>query len=85
MKAIPGRFGKPIMVVETGGLDEDEAGSYALMADIAAAVRAQPLCTGVMWWEPEGARSWSDYPLSAWRDDGTPTRAMEGFRLLNGD
>lgn len=82
MKAIPGRFGKPFMVVETGGLDEDEAGSYALMADVAAAVRAQPLCAGVMWWEPEGARSWSDYPLSAWREDGTPTRAMAGFRLL---
>ena len=82
MRAIPGRFGREFMIVETGGPDDDEEGSCRLMADVIAAIRTAPLCTGLMWWEPEGARVWSDYPLSAWRADGTPTRAMDMFRTL---
>jgi hypothetical protein len=34
---------------------------------------------GVLCWEPHGARSWSGYPLRAWREDGTPNRAMDAF------
>jgi len=34
---------------------------------------------GVIYWEPQGARSWSKYPLSAWGGDGRPTRAMDAF------
>jgi arabinogalactan endo-1,4-beta-galactosidase len=35
---------------------------------------------GVFYWEPQGARSWSHYPLSAWGDDGKPTKALEAFK-----
>jgi arabinogalactan endo-1,4-beta-galactosidase len=35
---------------------------------------------GVIYWEPQGARSWSHYELSAWGADGRPTKAMEAFR-----
>ena len=34
---------------------------------------------GVIYWEPEGARSWSKYGLSAWGDDGKPTHALDAF------
>jgi len=31
--------------------------------------------TGVFYWESEGARSWSQYPLSAWGDNGRPNES----------
>jgi len=34
---------------------------------------------GVLYWEPEGAKSWSGYSLSAWGSDGRPTIAMNAF------
>jgi arabinogalactan endo-1,4-beta-galactosidase len=34
---------------------------------------------GVIYWEPQGARSWSRYGLSAWGDNGRPTKAMDAF------
>ena len=34
---------------------------------------------GVFYWEPQGARSWSHYALSAWGEDGRPTKAMDAF------
>jgi arabinogalactan endo-1,4-beta-galactosidase len=36
---------------------------------------------GVFYWEPQGARSWSQYALSAWGDNGRPTKAMDAFLL----
>jgi len=35
---------------------------------------------GVFYWEPEGARSWSHYSLSAWGDDGKPSKALDAFK-----
>ncbi len=37
---------------------------------------------GVLYWEPEGAKSWSGYGLSAWGSDGKPTKALDAF-LVN--
>jgi len=34
---------------------------------------------GLIYWEPEGAKSWSGYALSAWGDDGKPTKALDAF------
>lgn len=82
MKMIPARFGKEMMIVEIGADARDEEGSWRLMVDAIEEIRKQPLCTGLWWWEPQGAMIWSDYPLSAWHDDGTPGKAMEAFLLL---
>lgn len=82
MREIPERFRKEMMIVEIGGDDRDEDGSAQLMKDAIEVIKTQTLCTGLWWWEPEGARVWSDYPLSAWHDDGTPGKAMEAFSLL---
>jgi len=34
---------------------------------------------GVIYWEPEGAKTWSGYSLSAWNYDGKPTKALDAF------
>lgn len=80
LQEVPKRFGKKVMVVEIGGVDEQEEKSYQLMMDAAEDIQRQPECTGLLWWEPEGAQCWSHYPLSAWRNDGTPTHAMDAFQ-----
>ena len=80
LQEVPKRFGKKVMVVEIGGVDEQEEKSYQLMMDAAEDIQRQPECTGLLWWEPEGAQRWSHYPLSAWRNDGTPTHAMDAFQ-----
>jgi arabinogalactan endo-1,4-beta-galactosidase len=79
MREIPERFGKDVMLVETGGLDEDEDGSYKLFTDLLRVMAGQLRCKGILLWEPQGARIWSDYPLSSWRPDGRPSRALEAF------
>jgi arabinogalactan endo-1,4-beta-galactosidase len=35
---------------------------------------------GVIYWEPQGAKSWSGYSLSAWGNDGKPTIALDAFK-----
>jgi hypothetical protein len=34
---------------------------------------------GVIYWEPEGEKSWSGYQLSCWGADGKPTAALNAF------
>jgi arabinogalactan endo-1,4-beta-galactosidase len=82
MREIPARFGKDVMLVETGGLDIDEAGSRKLFADLLKVMERQPKCKGILLWEPQGASVWSDYPLNSWRADGSPSAALEVFNSI---
>ena len=82
MKEIPAKYGREFQIVEIGGDDELEEESFKLMMDAIESIHGEPLCTGLFWWEPEGARVWSRYPLSAWRADGTPTKAMDAFNAI---
>ena len=82
MKEIPERYKKEFMIVETGGVDIEEEESYKLLTDMIDRIKTQPLCNGLYLWEPEGARCWSNYPLSAWRDDGCPTKAMDALKEI---
>lgn len=63
------RYGKPVMVVEVGGPETDEKGTYDLLMDTMEAVRQVPdgQGLGVFYWEPEvGAAILPDqYPLGA--------------------
>jgi hypothetical protein len=34
---------------------------------------------GVIYWEPEGEKSWSGYNLSCWNAGGKPTKALNAF------
>ncbi|WP_373988369.1 arabinogalactan endo-beta-1,4-galactanase [Duganella sp. BuS-21] len=75
------RYGKQVMVVEVGGEDSKPQNTYEMLMAVQRKVRAVPggLGLGVIYWEPQGARSWSHYELSAWGEDGRPTKAMDAF------
>lgn len=80
------RYGKEVMVVEVGGEDIKVQNTYDMLIAVQKKVMEVPYSKGlgVFYWEPEGARSWSHYALSAWDDDGKPTKALDAF-LWNGN
>jgi arabinogalactan endo-1,4-beta-galactosidase len=76
------RYGKEVMVVEVGGEDDKVQNTYELLAATLKAVKNVPdhKGLGVFYWEPEGAKSWSHYSLSAWQEDGKPSPALDAFK-----
>ncbi len=82
LKDMASRYGKDVMVVEVGGEDDKIQNTYNMLKAVIEKVKEVPhnQGLGVIYWEPEGARSWSHYALSAWGSDGKPTKAMEAFR-----
>lgn len=75
------RYNKEVMVVEVGGEDTLVQNTYDMLVAVQQKVKAVAgnKGLGVIYWEPEGARSWSRYGLSAWGNDGQPTRALDAF------
>lgn len=75
------RYNKEVMVVEVGGEDTLVQNTYDMLVAVQLKVKAVAgnKGLGVIYWEPEGARSWSKYGLSAWGDDGRPTHALDAF------
>ena len=75
------RYGKEVMVVEVGGEDIKPDNTYDMLVAVQKKVREVPngKGLGVLYWEPEGAKSWSGYGLSAWGSDGKPTKALSAF------
>jgi arabinogalactan endo-1,4-beta-galactosidase len=82
LKDMANRYGKEVMVVEVGGEDDKVQNTYDMLKAVIAKVKEVPnnKGLGVFYWEPQGARSWSHYPLSAWGDDGKPTKVLEAFK-----
>ncbi|MDD5186338.1 MAG: arabinogalactan endo-1,4-beta-galactosidase [Paludibacter sp.] len=81
LKDMASRYGKEVMVVEVGGEDTKVQNTFDMLKAVIQKVKEVPngKGLGVLYWEPEGARSWSHYGLSAWGDDGKPTKALEAF------
>ncbi|PMD92303.1 arabinogalactan endo-1,4-beta-galactosidase [Siphonobacter sp. BAB-5405] len=75
------RYGKEVMITEVGGEDTAVDNTYAMLVAVLDTVRAVPngKGLGVFYWEPQGAKSWSHYALSAWGADGKPTKALKAF------
>jgi arabinogalactan endo-1,4-beta-galactosidase len=75
------RYGKPVMVVETGGLYNQVQNTYDMLVAVIKKVVAVPdkMGLGVIYWEPEGEKSWSGYNLSCWATGGKPTHALNAF------
>ncbi len=75
------RYGKNGMVVEVGGEDSKDQNTYDMLVAVQKKVKEVPhgKGLGVFYWEPEGARSWSHYALSAWGSNGKPTKALDAF------
>jgi arabinogalactan endo-1,4-beta-galactosidase len=76
------RYGKEVMVVEVGGEDDKVQNTFELLAATIKAVKAvsNNMGIGVLYWEPQGAKSWSRYSLSAWQSDGKPSPALDAFK-----
>jgi arabinogalactan endo-1,4-beta-galactosidase len=81
MNDIAAHYGKEVVVVEVGGEDIKSQNTYEMLVAVQQKVKEVPYSKGlgVFYWEPEGARSWSNYALSAWGNDGKPTKALDGF------
>ena len=76
------RYNKDVMIVEVGGEDTKVQNTYELLKATINAVKKVPnnRGLGVMYWEPQGAKSWSGYSLSAWLPDGKPSPALDAFK-----
>lgn len=81
MKDMIERYGKEIMIVEIGEESNKSEECYNMLKDVIKRVKRLPANNGlgVMYWEPEGAESWSKYKLSCWENSGKPTKAIEAF------
>jgi arabinogalactan endo-1,4-beta-galactosidase len=77
------RYGKEVMIVETGGLDTKAQNTKDMLIAEINKVMAVPnkAGLGVIYWEPQASRNWGQYPLSAWTTGATPqpTIAMDAF------
>ena len=75
------RYGKEVMVVEVGGDYTKVQNTYDMLVAVQNKVKAVPgkKGLGVIYWEPEGEKSWSGYQLSCWGSDGKPTTALDAF------
>jgi arabinogalactan endo-1,4-beta-galactosidase len=76
------KYGKEVMVVETGGEVNKIENTYSLLEATIRAVRAVPnnQGLGVLYWEPQGVQSWSRYGLCAWLENGQPSPALNAFK-----
>lgn len=88
LKEYTRRYGKPVMIVEVGGLDDDEEGCYRIVADCIEAVKTLKGQeeSGVFYWEPEAAAEIlpDRYPLGAARLVGEKVlqynKALQAYR-----
>lgn len=82
------KYQKPVMIVEVGGLDYDEDGSYQIVKDCIEAMKAleDQEEYGIFYWEPEAVAEIlpDQYPLSAAKLVGEKllqyTKALGAYR-----
>ena len=76
------RYGKEVMVVEVGGDFTLAQNTHDMLVAVINAVKAVPnnKGLGVIYWEPEGEKSWSGYQLNAWQSNGKPSIALDAFK-----
>lgn len=75
------RYGKQVMVVEVGGLYNQVQNTYDMLVAVIKKTSEVPehKGLGVIYWEPQGEKSWSGYSLSCWNSNGRPTAALDAF------
>lgn len=76
------RYNTEVMVVEVGGEYDKVENTKELLEATIQAVKNVPnnKGLGVLYWEPQGEKGWSDYSLSAWLPDGKPSPALDAFK-----
>lgn len=82
LKDMATRYAKEVMVVEVGGDYTLVQNTKDMLTAVIKAVKAVPnnKGLGVMYWEPQGEKSWSGYQLSAWESNGKPSLALDAFK-----
>ncbi len=75
------RYNKEVMVVEVGGDFELIQNTHDMLVAVINAVKNVPnnKGLGVIYWEPEGEKSWSGYQLNCWQSNGKPSTALNAF------
>jgi arabinogalactan endo-1,4-beta-galactosidase len=82
LKDMAVRYNKEVMVVEVGGDYTLVENTKEMLEATIKAVKSVPnnKGLGVIYWEPQGEKSWSGYQLSAWLPDGKPSPALDAFK-----
>ncbi|TRX21222.1 glycosyl hydrolase 53 family protein [Flavobacterium franklandianum] len=82
LKEMVSRYGKEVMVVEVGGDYTKVQNTYDMLLAVIVAVKkvSDNKGLGVIYWEPQGEKSWSGYQLSAWQSNGKPSVALDAFK-----
>lgn len=84
MKDMITRYGKEIMIVETGMSWDQAATCKLFLEDLINKVNSLPDSKGlgVLYWEPECFASWNGYNLGAFDNSGKPTVALDAFKIM---
>ncbi|QBN20646.1 arabinogalactan endo-1,4-beta-galactosidase [Flavobacterium nackdongense] len=82
LKDMVSSYGKEVMVVEVGGDYTLVQNTKDMLVAVLKAVKSVPdnKGLGVIYWEPEGEKSWSGYQLNAWQSNGKPSPALDAFK-----
>jgi arabinogalactan endo-1,4-beta-galactosidase len=82
LKDMAVRYGKEVMVVEVGGDYTLVQNTKDMLIAVISAVESVPnnKGLGVLYWEPQGEKSWSGYQLNAWQSNGKPSPALDAFK-----
>jgi arabinogalactan endo-1,4-beta-galactosidase len=83
LKDMASRYGKEVMVVEVGGDFILSQNTKDMLIAVISAVESVPnnKGLGVLYWEPQGEKSWSGYQLNAWQASGKPSIALDAFKV----
>jgi len=80
MSSMVSRYGKPVIVSETGMDWQQATAAKAMMTDLLARVTAQGSNgLGVFWWEPEAWPGWQGYTWGATNNSGQFTAALDPY------
>lgn len=75
------RYGKKVMVVETGMSWTDASTCNTFLADLLSKIKNETNGNGlgVFYWEPQSYGNWQGYTLGAFDNTGKPTVALNAF------
>jgi arabinogalactan endo-1,4-beta-galactosidase len=79
---VASRYGKEVMIAGVGGDYTLFQNTKDMLVAVIKAVKSVPnnKGLGVIYWEPQGEKSWSRYQLNAWQSDGKPSPALDAFK-----